>query len=35
MEDSVGEYEEFIKEKLRTTVHSGFDPGPLHPELFD
>lgn len=29
------DYEEFIKEKLRTTVHSGFEPSELHPDLFE
>jgi hypothetical protein len=33
-ETDVKDYESFIAEKLRTTVHSGFDPGELLKSLF-
>ena len=29
------EYETFLSEKLRTSVQSGFEPGGLHPDLFE
>jgi len=29
------EYESFLAEKLRTSVHSGFEPTDLHPDLFE